>query len=142
MKIQWGKDYKKWMTVEEAEIARLIIKEVSTDFTTDDFREYTGMMANVAAKFCGNYTCDSTNILKMTATISKNAAVDNCTYCENSGHLDIWVDATVYDGYNNFYIIGYYLSDAWKVDAFNEYTEEIINRMYIRHFQETQPYLK
>ena len=55
-------------------------------------------------------------------------------FTENSGCLDVWIEATALVNGNEFIIIGAYLSDIWMITGYNN--EEIASHMYIRRFKE------
>jgi hypothetical protein len=129
MKITLPKNYKQWMTVQEFENAREIIREFKGTETAS-FREDVQSAARVASRSNGDF-----EILKMSAEIAGNARAENL-YNNESGRLDIWVDAYAFDAYEGFYSFGFYLSDLWQLTGENR--EEIRARMYIREYKKQQ----
>jgi hypothetical protein len=122
MKVAMTAEAKRFITLEEAPIARQMIKDMKED---DGLKEYAEMAARVAG---GN---DSYEILKVSAEIAKNNRVYN-SYSEDSKNLDIWLKAYAFNAYKGFYEIGIYLSDVWSITGDN--SEEIRSRMYIEHY--------
>lgn len=124
MKVRFNKEEKKYFTMAEAPIANALIKEMkSSEDTIEDAVRY-------AMHALDEYGTDE--ILKAVATVSHNGRIWNY-YNEECGTIDIWINATVKTD-DKFYIIGFYLSDAWSVDADNH--KEITSRMYVRKFVE------
>lgn len=129
MKVTLLKEDKKHITLADAPIARQIIVDMKEDKSTP--AEYAGMAIRAAY----NGSTNDVEILKASTKISTNCrAVD--VYTENSGHLDIWIDATAHVNGNEFVIIGAYLSDIWQITGCNN--EEVSAHMYVRKFQEVK----
>lgn len=127
MKIKITAEAKKWLTVAEMPEVKKIIA---------DMKEYDTLQedAQTAARIASGSN-EHFEILKCEAEIAGNRRVWN-QYGENSGRLDIWVDAYAYSEFYGFYNLGFYMSDIWSVDGDNN--EEIRSHMYIREYKETK----
>ncbi len=129
MKVRLEKEEKKYITLEEAPIAREIITSMKEDESTVE--EYAEMA--IRAVYDGNaWNIDT---MRATAKIAKNNRAWN-EYSNNSGYLDIWIEATAHVNTDEFIMIGVYLSDIWKITGYNN--EEIASHMYIRKFKEVK----
>lgn len=127
MKVTLLKEDKKYITLEQAPIVRQIIADMKED-------EYTAeKYAEMAIRATYNGNAYHIEVLKASAKISTNCRVMNA-FTENSGNLDIWIEATSYVNTDEFIIIGAYLSDIWMITGYNN--EEIASHMYIRRFKE------
>lgn len=123
MKVTMPENWKKWMTVHEAEKAREIIR---------DFKDITDIMGDIkAAAYIASRSNADFDILRWSAKIARNSRVDDY-HCEGSGRLDIWVDAYAFNPFYGFYSIGFYLSDIWARTGENR--EEIRDHMYILEY--------
>lgn len=125
MKVAFTKEAKKFVTIEEAPVAKQIIEECKEYDLSD--------LAQTAARVAGGQ--ETYEILKATAEIAKNARVYNY-YESNSGTLDVWLEFYAYNWYRGFFEIGVYLSDIWQLDGDN--SEEIKSRMYLRECKATR----
>ena len=74
---------------------------------------------------------NASEVFKSEAEFSKNARIFE-RYGEGTGHADVWVTITVYDGWKTFYIAGAYLSDIWEIGGVEH--EAIKERMFIQKF--------
>lgn len=127
MKVTLLKEDKKLITLADAQIVRQIITDMKEDeFTPADY-------ADIAIRAAYNGNAYHIEVLKASAKISTNCRVMNA-FTENSGNLDIWIEATAYVDIDKFIIIGAYLSDIWMITGYNN--EEIASQMYIRRFKE------
>jgi hypothetical protein len=113
MKVLLPKDYKKYFTVEEYEIAREIIKTEKEDASTaKDMAEYA-----VREALKNDDLCYLEEILEAKAEVCKNILIVDCDiYFEGSKLMDIYISgvARVSFGYLEF---GAYLSDIWETGA-------------------------
>lgn len=123
----YGKEEKKYITLEEAPIVREIIASMKEDESTVE--EYAEMAIRVA------YDGNAWNIdtMKASAKIAKNCRAWN-VYSDNSNSIDIWIEATAYVNNDEFIMIGAYLSDIWQISGDNQ--KEIASHMYIKRFKE------
>lgn len=127
MKVKFEKESKKYITLEEAPIARKIIADMKEDENTAaDWAEYA-----ISAAY--NYRAYSTEILKASAKIAKNGRAWNVLN-DHSETLDVWIEATAYVSGDEFIIIGAYLSDIWQITVDN--AQESVSHMYVRRFKE------
>lgn len=114
MKVLLPKDYKKYFTVEEYEIAREIIKTEKEDASTaKDMAEYAVREALIK----NDDLCYLEEILEAKAEVCKNILIVDCDiYFEGSKLMDIYISgvARVSFGYLEF---GAYLSDIWETGA-------------------------
>ena len=127
MKVRLEKEDKRYITLEEAPIAREIIASMKEDESTVE--EYAEMA--IQAVYNGNAWGIET--IKSSAKITKNCRAWN-VYSNNSSDLDIWIKATAYVNDDEFIMIGAYLSDIWQISGDNK--KEIASYMYIRRFKE------
>lgn len=114
MKVLLPKDYKKYFTVEEYEIAKEIIKTEREDdaSTAKDMAEYA-----VREALKNDDLCYLEEILEAKAEVCKNILIVDCDrYFEGSKLMDIYISgvARVSFGYLEF---GAYLSDIWETGA-------------------------
>lgn len=126
MKVSITKNSKKVITLAEASIAQRIIEDLkqNDEWTAKD---YAVMAVRVADPKAWDI-----EVLKASAEIAKNARAWD-SLCEDSGTLDVWIEATAQTS-NGFVIIGAYLSDIWSISTDNE--DYIRSHMYIRRFKE------
>lgn len=114
MKITFGKDYKKYLTVEEHEYAKTMIRDFKEDESTP--AEYAVYAVNAigAAYDIGSCEC----VLDCSAEIAGNCRIYDY-YGTGSGKLDVWLHgvAKTWDAYIEF---GAYLSDVWSLDSDNK----------------------
>lgn len=129
MKIQINKESKQVLIVSEMPIVKQIIKDYKDN--NDDLSWDLEILKNI-------FSADE--IINSTAIISKNCRVYNY-FNDESGNIDIWINATLYCSYSSenkggvFYIVGAYLSDIQQSTGDN--WKELQTRMYIRKFIET-----
>lgn len=117
MKVLLPKDYKKYFTVEEYEIAREIIKTEREDdaSTAKDMAEYA-----VREALKNDDLCYLEEILEAKAEVCKNNYLLSNKlydrYFEGSQLMDVYISgvARVSFGYLEF---GAYLSDIWEIGA-------------------------
>lgn len=126
MRVRFDKEDKKYFSMAEAPIVNAIIKDMKT---SEDSLENAVEYAMIALDIY-----DVIHIFETDAKISHNCRVWNY-YNDNSETIDIWVNATVSTN-DTFYIIGFYLSDAWSVDDKNH--AEIASHITVRKFVETE----
>ena len=127
MKVILLKEDKKLITLADAPIVRQIIADMKED--TNTIEEYAEMAIRAAC----NGKAYNIEVLKAKANISTNNRILNA-FNENSGYLDIWINATAYINCDEFIIIGAYLSDIWQITGSED--QEIVSQMYIRRFKE------
>lgn len=126
MKVNLDKDYKTMYTVAEVAEAKKIISQMKEDESSAaDMAEYA---IREALKDKNDYLRE---VLKATATITKNYRAWN-NYNENSGQLDVWVEATA-ETEKGFIKVGACLTDIWQTGA-TDYS----NFMYIQYFEEVK----
>lgn len=129
MKVTLLKEDKKLITLADAPIVRQIITDMKEDeYTAEKYAEMA-----IRAAYDGNAW--SIDTMRATAKISTNSRAWN-VFNENSGNLDIWIEATACVNNDEFIIIGAYLSDIWQITGYNN--EEIKSHMYIRKFKEVK----
>lgn len=116
MKVLLPKDYKKYFTVEEYEIAKEIIKMEKEDASTaKDMAEYA-----VREALKNDDLCYLEEILEAKAEVCRNKyqSYDKVynSYFEGSQFMDVYISgvARVSFGYLEF---GAYLSDIWETGA-------------------------
>lgn len=124
MKVTITEESKKYLTVEEYEIAKRIVKEFkAAEFETVE--DYARQAAYIAAGSVNE-------VLKAKASIARNNRVYNAL-ATDTGMLDVWIDVTASTS-DGFVIVGACLSDLWQ--ATGENNEELASHMYIRKFIE------
>lgn len=124
IKINLPENYKKVYTIEDVEI----MKELARNFN-DQTAEEAGIAdaANTLARLFDS----SAKVLEAEAETAKNARIYD--YYTGAKDVDIWITVKIL-GWQDFYIVGAYLSDIWSITGDN--TEELKSRMYIRRFTE------
>lgn len=128
MRVTLEKEYKRYITLEEAPFVRRFI----ADMKQDEFpiADAARMAVEVA---CGwGSTC--VKIYEAKATFAKNQRVYNW-YGEETRDFDVWIEATA-QATNGFYIVGAYLSDIHSITGDNH--EEVKSHMYVRKFTEVK----
>lgn len=128
MKVRFDKEDKKYFTMAEAPVVSAVIKDMKeSEETIENAVKYATHALDMY---------DSYEILKSSAKVDHNSNVWNY-YSEESGTIDIWIDATL-ETDDTFYIIGFYLSDSWSVTCEDENHKEIARHMYVRKFVEVE----
>ena len=122
MKILLPKHYKNWMTVQELENARDIIRDFK-EIDRESFKDDTQTAARLASR-----TNETFEILSLSAEIAGNARANDFF----AGRLDIYVEARAFSSWAGFYELGFYLSDLWRFNGENG--DEIRKHMYIRAY--------
>ena len=134
MKVLLPKDYKKYFTVEEYEIAKEIIKMEKDDASTaKDMAEYAVIEALKNYKY-GLLE----DIITAKAEVCKNKDV-NCwdRYFEGSHDLDVFITILARvsgisgTSYYAYLEVGAYLSDIWESGA-KDYRNNMIIEKYIK----------
>lgn len=92
--------------------------------------DYAKLAAAAISGSSGTY-----DVIKAAAEITTNRRVQNDGICTGSENLDIWIDATL-QGPNDFYIIGFYMTDVWYLDGTEGSRDYLRGHAYIRHFTE------
>ena len=124
MKVTITAEAKKYITLEEAPIAREIIESMRED------EETAAGWAKYAIEAACYGSCEK--VYEATATIAKNCRVYDA-FGNDSRDLDVWIDATAKTS-RGFCIIGFYLTDVWQLSYENQ--SEIASRMYVRKYFE------
>ena len=113
MKVTFGKEYKKYLTLEEYDYAKQIIHDFKDDESTPaEYAEYAVNAIGGAYDIGG---CE--RVIECSAEIAGNSRVyDN--YGAGSGKLDVWIHgiAKTWYAYVEF---GAYLTDIWSLDGEN-----------------------
>ena len=125
MKIKFGAEQKKYITVAELSIVKQIISDMKED---DGLMEYAEIAARIAS---GGYVV---KVYERSAEIAKNGRIYNA-YGDDTENLDIWINAAALTS-EGFVMFGIYLTDVWNITGDN--AEEIKSHMYIRKFQEVK----
>ena len=131
MKVTLLKEDKKLITLADAPIVRQIITDMKEDASTAE--EY----AEMAVRAAYNYDAYSIEVFKASAKIATNYRAFN-VFTENSGNLDIWINATACVNDEEFIMIGVYLSDIWQLTGRKNENQGIVSNMYIRRFKEVK----
>ena len=125
MKVKMPHDWKTWMTVAEAEQAKLVIAYEKEDDEKPAY--WAEMAAREALRGTGDYVDE---VLKAEAEICKNSRAIWDRYGEGTGMIDVWITGTAKAG-NGFIEFGAYLSDIWETGG-TEYKDEMYIKEYIR----------
>lgn len=131
MKVTITKEARRWITLEEAPVARKIIEDMKEDAAA---KEYAKSAVNCIGSANGRGFNWCSNILEATAEISGNRRVWNA-YSDESGRLDIWINFTARTG-TGFVEGGAYLTDIWQIDGTNY--GDLSSHMYYRIFEEVK----
>lgn len=113
MKVTFGKDYKRFLTVEEYEKAKQIIADMKEDSSSP--AEYAEYAVNAIGAAYGIGSCEK--VLSCSAEIAGNCRINNY-YLSDSGKLDIWLSG-IAETWLGFVKFGAYLSDIWTLDGEN-----------------------
>lgn len=113
-KVTFPKDYKRYFTLEDMEICKHIIKEITEgrDDNKLDF-EWELKSGTLIATDCKLY---GTSILKAEAEFAHNSRVYDYYY-DGSRNIDILFKIYAYNAYYGFYDIMIYLSDIWQYSS-------------------------
>lgn len=125
MKVTLAKEYRKFYTLNELDIAKEIISCAKEDGATA--KEYAEIAVREALRGKDDYIEE---ILKATAETAKNCKVWD-RYFDGSESMDIYINATA-ETSKGFIKIGTYLSDIWVIDG----AANIQERMYIKYYTE------
>lgn len=128
MKVTLKKEYKKFVTLEEAPLMRRFLASMKED--EFPIMDAARMAVEVACGF-GNRCV---KVYEAKATFAKNQRIYNW-YSEESRDFDVWIDI-VAETTNGFYILGVYLTDIYSITGYNG--EEVKSHMYIRKFTEVK----
>lgn len=125
MKVTLAKDYRKFYTLNELDIAKEIISCAKEDGAT--VKDYAEIAIREALRGKGDYIEE---VLKATAQTANNCRVWD-RFFDGSESMDIYIEATAETSYG-FIKIGTYLSDIWEIDG----SANIQERMYIKYYTE------
>lgn len=128
MKVALEKEYKKFVTLEEAPLVRRFLANMKED----DFPIMDA--AKMAVEVACGFGSRCVKVYEAKATFAKNQWVYNWYYDE-SRDFDVWIDI-VAEATNGFYIVGVYLTDIHSITGDNN--EEVKSHMYIRKFTEVK----
>lgn len=128
MKVTLEKEYKRYITLEEAPLVRRFI----TDMKQDEFPIMDA--ARMAVEVACGWGNSCIKVYEAKATFAKNQRVYNW-YSEESRDFDVWIDI-VAEATNGFYIMGAYLTDIHSITGDNY--EEVKSHMYVRKFTEVK----
>lgn len=129
MKVIITKESKRYITLEEAAIARKIISDCREDGMSP--ADYAKIAIDAVGTRGYNWCV---KIYEASAEICKNCRIWDA-YGDGTRDLDIWITATA-KTVNGFIEIGANLSDIWSITSDNG--EEIASLMYVRQFQEVK----
>lgn len=124
MKVTMMKDWKKYFTVHEAEMARQMIKDCKEDECK--VADYALMAARVVTGH------NNPEVFNCTAEVVKNNRTDYDRWFEGSGHLDVYIRFYAFDKYFGFFDCGICLSHIWDITGDNN--EEIKSLMFIHKY--------
>lgn len=128
MKVTISRESEKVITLAEEQDAKEIIRSMAEDgFSAEDY-------AALALTLAADENIDKENILSCRAYIARNSRIWNA-YHENSGGLDVWIEAVAM-AWNRVFEIGCYLTDIWQIGSDDETNAIIRSHMYIREFVE------
>ncbi len=133
MKVNITKESRAWMTLDEHEQAKKIVRDMREDESSA--REYLEMAARCwlwnSHKTAGDFF---ESVLSADAEICRNGNKWGA-YSDESGCLDIWLYGTVETRYG-FLKLGVCLSDVWQIGAedFNESFPSLCSARYYTEF--------
>lgn len=141
MKIKLTEQMKRHITMAEMPALGVIRDSVRHDDGKIDFSDEVRMTMELIAPG------ENFEILKLEAEFAKNCRIRNYygyTDCDgnvaegkDSFDLDVWISIYAFSSYAGFYVVGAYLSDIWQIGP-REMRDELLSRMYIRHFKEVK----
>lgn len=121
MKVTLEKDYRKYYTLEELDMAKAVIAaEKDDEMSPKDWAEYA---VREALRNKDGYLVE---VLKAEARTTKNSRIDWNRYGEGTGMMDVWI-SFVAETTEGFIEGGACLSDIWETGG-TEYKQH----MYIR----------
>lgn len=135
MKVTIKKDSFRYLTVNEYEHAKQIVRDMKDDGMTA--REYAESAA-AAILNSESYRAQADGcreILKADATICRDNATEWDRFGEGCGDLNVWVEAVAetFDGFLKFACL---LSDIWNLDGSAEMANALARHAYIRYYTE------
>jgi len=129
MKVSISKESRKIITLDEAPAARKLVELMKEDSTP--ISEHVARVIKAAAGWHEN--CEE--VYTATAEIAKNSRLHD-HYDSETGCFDVWISGAGRT-YNEFYIVGAYLSDIWNFDGDEKHDKQIVRDfMYVRKFVE------
>lgn len=134
MKVNITKESRKWMTVEELDYAKKIVKDMKDDGFTP--MEYAKMAADSVLwhKRFGEHSDSVRRVLEASAEICRDYKIPVEQFGEGCGYLGVWIDATV-ETWSGFMKIGCLLSDIWALGT-DEAARDLIDHSWIRYYAE------
>ena len=133
MKITFGAEEKKYITVAELPAVRKLIEQMK-EYDSKTFEEFADSALSYVT---GGHSADK--IFDVKAEICGNSRVWNY-YTDDSEHLDIWVEISALnwmDGGWCFVMLGFNLTDLWNVgNGDEESINELKAHSYVRIFRE------
>ena len=133
MKVKFGAEEKKYITVAELPAVRKLIEEMK-EYDSKTFEEFADSALSYVT---GGYSAHK--IFEVKARICRNSRVWNY-YADDSQHLDIWVEISALNWMNSgrcFVMLGFNLSDLFNVcNSDVETINELKTYSYLRVFRE------
>ena len=129
MKVTFGKDYKKFLTVEQHETAKTMIRNMKEDESSP--ADYAVYAVNAIGRAEGMGSCEK--VMECTAEIAGNCRIYNY-YGENTGVLDVWLSGTA-KTWRGFIEFGAYLSDVWGL-SYDTEADTARSHMYYKIYKE------
>lgn len=123
MKVTLMKDYRKFYTLDELDVAKKVIEDMKQ--YEESPAECAAMAVREALRGSDDWLLD---VITAKASTAKNCRIWNRMF-EGSEHFDVWIEATAKTG-KGYIEIGAYLSDIWETGA-----EHYKEHMYIQYYK-------
>ena len=117
MKVNITKESKKWLTVDEYDRAKEIVRQMKDDEWSAE--QYVDMAAICWLRNTGKNDYRA-RVIEASAEIAKNSRAGNA-FNDDSGTLDVWMKGLV-ETWDGFLKIECYLTDIWSIgpESFNK----------------------
>ena len=131
MKVTITKESLNYLTVNEHEHAKQIVRDMKDDeFGASSYAEYAANAILGSGRYGDHDVLRS--ILKASASITRDNATDYNRFGEDSGFLNVWVEA-VAETYDGFVKFGCLLTDIWNLDGSLESKTTLCDHAYIQY---------
>ena len=131
MKVAITKESRAWMTLDEHEQAKQIVKDMREDESTA--ADYVRMAAACWLRNADKSNDCVLNVLTADAEITRNMRAWG-NFSDESGMLDIWLNGTV-ETYDGFLKLGVCLTDVWSIGP-DEFDIEFPTHCHARYYTE------
>lgn len=135
MKVTITNESKNYLTVNEYEKAKALVKQMKDDDqSAAEAAEYAARAILRSTRY-SQYADYFSGILAASAEICRDSSTPWDYHGDGFGFLNVWINATAEtaDGFLKF---GCLLSDIYSLDGETETSDALVNHAYIRYFTE------